>query len=319
MIPTNFKNILAVDASSPEELTKKLSQLKVDGKPGFISFAICGPRVLIRPFHFDNVPLKEVKNRLKMEAVELLSLGSDEIVFDYQILKSTIATVEGVFVCAPDKLMDEYCAVLKNAKLTPLKVTAYPFARMNAFFHKHKNIAGRFCLLDFTKDGKINLAVFTKYQYELLREIPYADSQEAITEVIQSLRSANAKSPDKGFKNIYWSGDFDQKKELIKELEGFYKIKVTPDDEDDVCEALRLEENYFHLNLAGECFCSSRQRKMVLTVSHVLIGLFLLNAVILGVKMVKNNMAIKNVKGSFTAKEYQYAQRLHKDFKRIRK
>ena len=80
-------NTRILEAFSPEDLNGTLEALsQSEGMvAGPVILSIRGPRVMGCAFHLTNVSLKDVRSHLMGEAMELLSLTSDDIEFDFQI------------------------------------------------------------------------------------------------------------------------------------------------------------------------------------------------------------------------------------------
>ena len=313
------KTLLALQASSPEELNACLPNILKNNKSRlrYITLSITGPRVLVRSFDFENLAIKEIKNRLKFEAVELLSLPVEEIEFDFQILNSTREKTSGVFICLPKNLLKSYIHVLDKANLIPIKITAHILAMMDAFFQKHKTNNGRFCLLDFSESNKIKLAVFNNRQYELLREISYENLDEAKVEVMQSLRSACAKSHVKQLDYVYFSGDLTGKEELMTQVEGDFNTKIEREPSLDIGTALCCRNNFFSLNLIRNYFFSLPERKQILAVMDLILFLCLLGCIDLTYKVKQTEILISDLSSSYTPVDLEYAKQLKKQLKSL--
>ena len=313
------ENILPLEASSPEELNAKINVLSKNAKAmaaRFVALAVSGPQILVRPFDLANVPLKEVKNRLKFDAVELLSLPAEEIEFDFQILNSTPDKISGVFACSPKKLLRSYLLVLDKARLIPLKATTHILATLDALFQKHKEASNqRLCLLDFSQPNVIKLAVFHHLQCELLREISYETRGEAEMEVMQSLRSACARSSVKQLDHVYFCGEVAGKEELIAQVERDFNIKIEHEPFLDSKTVLCSENNFFSLNVMRNYSLSLSERKQILMVINVILLLCLLGFIGLTLKVKQAEKFISDLKSSYTAADLDYARRLERQLK----
>ena len=125
--------------TSPQELIEILSApAKENRRSPFVSLAISGPQVLVRPFRFAKLPIKEIKHRLQIEAVEFLSLPAGEIESDIQIAHEQGGEVAGIFVCAPRKLLQTYVSYLTKVKLMPTRITLYTLSLLETFFARRK-------------------------------------------------------------------------------------------------------------------------------------------------------------------------------------
>ncbi|MGE0269532.1 MAG: hypothetical protein AB7S78_13870 [Candidatus Omnitrophota bacterium] len=267
--------IYSISAASPEGLAYKLSELSDDEKSRyrFISLAISGPEVLVQPFNIPGIKVKDIKERLKMVSVELLNLPADQVAFDFQILSATDERVCGLFACAPQSLMDEYMSVVKHTKLQIIKMTAYILASIDAFYQQNEAFTQRFCLLDFTREGYINLAVIHEQRFELLRKVPYENYEEALFEIKQSLRSACAKSSVKQFDHIYFSGTIPEQQRLITEIEQDFNTKTLYKDDHCIKKSFISPESYFSINLVRNASVSLAERKYISLAFQILIGM----------------------------------------------
>ncbi len=311
-------SFIALEASSPEELSAKLAEIPKAEDPTnrFAILAISGPQVLVRPFEFTGVSIKELKNRLQYEAVELLSLPVEEIEFDFQIFISTPEKISGVFVCVPKKLLRDYLGVLDKVKLIPVKVTATILAVIDSFFQQHKIKEERCCLVDFSSQRIINLAVFNSRQCELLREITYENIDEASLEVVRSLRSSCAKSTAKQFERIYFLGDPTNVGKLISEVEGF-TTEVLLDNSEGIPRNFNTENNYFNLNLIRNYTVSSGERRRIMAAVHYVMMISLALSLLLAVIIKINSILINNIRASYTVNEYERAKNLEKQLKSL--
>ncbi len=301
-------SLLAFAASSAEELENKITtSLKENpSKSRLTTLAIGGPQVLICPFNLEKMSSKELLAHLRSEAVGMLSLPLDQIVMDYQILSGEDETVAGIYTCLPKSSLDGYLAVLNNAKLIPVKITTYFLATIDSFFRQHETKNERFCLIDFSKETNINLAIFMDHQCELIRQIPYDDDNEAKNEVIQSLRSACSKSRNKQFDNIYFYGHLTNKENLILEIEKVFNTKTTRYHSMDV-SSLTTQDNFFTINLLKEHAFSLQERRLIFLAVHAVLLIVLLVNIGLGIKLFEINKNITDIKSSYNDSEYSYA------------
>ena len=309
------ENILIFDSASPEELTAKLAEAKPPAGQ-FAALAISGPQVLVRPFELTNVALKDVPNRLRFEAVELLSVSAEKIALDFQVFSSSAGKISGIFLCAPQSLIQDYLKALDSAKLIALKITSRILAGIDTFLKVHQVPDGRFCLLDLSRPRVIGLAIFLDKHCELIREISYEKPDEAIHEVVQSIRSVCAKSQNKVCGQIFYSGT--PVAGLNEELERSFEAKVEGKDFSGAKVGLDEANNFFSLNVAREHSFSIEERQQFLTVAHAVLGLVVLCVAMLGGKSVTNDTKLKELKASYKPTEYKYARDLEKQMKAFR-
>ena len=314
------EKLFALTVSSPEELAgnRSLFREKRKNKCLFVALAISGSQVLVRTFDLPKAPFPDIINNLKFDAVELLSLPVDEIELDFQVLSSTKEKVSGVFACLPKKLLADYLSILDKEKITPVKITAYILAHIDAFLLSHTTNNKRFCLLDFSKRDIIHLAVFNQKQCELLREIPYENLEEARLEVIQSLRSACGKSHAKQFDHIYFSGDLAQSEQLASEIGRDFSSATEHIPFIDIKTALCHESNFFDLNLLSKYSFFLSGRKKILKITNILLWLCFFICLLLTWEIQKTEKLINILKSSYSASDYDYARNLKNQLRSLK-
>ncbi|MCA9402741.1 MAG: hypothetical protein KC897_03080 [Candidatus Omnitrophica bacterium] len=275
------KHTLAVAATSPDDLAFRLTDRTDEEKKRqrYINLAICSPEVLVQPFNIPGIKVRDVRDRLQLVSVELLNLPADQLAFDYQILSSDGDRVSGLFVCAPKSLITECLQIIRQARLQPLKIAPYILSSIDAFYQQNEAQSQRFCLLDFTRNGYINLAVIHQQRFELLRKVPYESFEEALLEINRSLRSACAKSSVKKFDRIYLSGLIPQQARLIAEIEEQFETKTLVKSEASISEISRAQQSFFSINLIREQVVCARER------SRIALGFNILLAMLFGVSL----------------------------------
>jgi len=307
--------ILSIAAASPEDLAYKLSELSEEDKKkyNFLSLAISGPEVLVQPFNIPGIKVKDIKDRLKLVSVELLNLPADKVAFDFQILSANDERVCGLFACAPQPLMDEYLKIVKQSKLQIIKMTAYILASIDAFYLQNEAFAQRFCLLDFTREGYINLAVIHQQRFELLRKVQYESFEEALFEIQQSLRSACAKSSVKQFDHIYFSGAIPEQDRLMAEIEKDFNTKTLYKDDHCIKKSFVSPKSFFSINLIRNQSLSLIERKYVALGFHILIGLAIVYccATVLRIHMTDRKIQSLNNQGEESSFSYAKTKNLN--------
>lgn len=267
------KYTLTIAATSPDDLAYRLTDRTDEEKrrQRYIHLAICSPEVLVQPFNIPGIKVSDVRDRLKLVSVELLNLPADQLAFDYQILSSDAERVSGLFVCAPKSLIHEYSEIIRQAGLQPLKILPYILSSIDSFYLQDAAQNQRFCLLDFTRNGYINLAVIHQQRFELLRKVPYESFEEALLEINRSLRSACAKSSVKEFDRIYLSGLIPQQARLIAEIEKQFETQAHVKTEACIRETTRTQRSFFSINLIRERVVSRRERTLIATGFNILL------------------------------------------------
>ena len=314
--------ILALEASSPEELSAKIKINSRNGKPAgrFAAVAVSGPQILVRPFELDKITnLGEARLKLKLDAIELLGLPAEDIEFDFQILSTSGGKLCGIFTCCPHKLLQSYLSAIDKAKLFPVKVFPSILASFDTYFKLNKVSEERICLLDFTRPNLIYLAVFEQKKCQILREIHYENALEAKNEVIQSLRSATAKSQVKTIGAVYFSGEWEKADELRQQLEKEFNCKTEKKSFVDVPATLVAEKNFFSINLSrGHAFTLAEHKNAILALNVALAVLIILT-IFINRQNSMNQSFLNAMKASFTVEQYKQAQDLEKRVAAIKK
>ena len=135
-------------------------------------------------------------------------MASDELEFDFQITKSDKDNIRGIYACISKKVLEDYLLVLDKENLNPVKVTEHFLTRIDSLYQQNILNGARICFLDFSAKNIVNLFISSNKECELLRKIPFENLDDAQTEIIQSLRSASAKSWPKHYDGIYYAGGF---------------------------------------------------------------------------------------------------------------
>ena len=168
-------SLLSLEAGSAQELDDALTTMTRNGLNGsaYASLSLRDPGVLVRPFKIDDCADAELREKLLFEAVELLSLPTEDIELEFQVLKTDGNNYSGIFMCMPRILLKEYLSVLNKKKLYPFKITSSTLADIDNFFQERQASGERFCLFDFSRKNSIKLVSYQDQQCDLLREVPY--------------------------------------------------------------------------------------------------------------------------------------------------
>src|SRR3989338_689591 len=190
------QDILTFIISSTEDLSRQIEAIGPKNRQAFCyaNLVLCDPHVLTYSFSLADPTGANIRSKLSHEAVGLWSLPLGEIIFDHQVFSSKDNAMSGVFICTKKKVLNEYFRILDKNKIIPLKVTLHSLAGLEAFLKNHKPHGQKFCTLDFSRPRKMAVSVFNGPWCDFIREISYENVSEAKTEIVQSLRSACAKS-----------------------------------------------------------------------------------------------------------------------------
>lgn len=302
--------ILSLTVSSADDLEKQLNRIRSNErqKYEYLVLSLGGKEMIVQPFSFHNLPIRKLKDQLQMEAIDLLNLPANQIVYDFQIFQASKEEISGVFVCIPKEYLMQLSTIVQKYKMSLVLVTPYLLSSLNSFMVKLKMPQGRFCLLDFSDDRNVNLSVIRNRQFELLRRVPYDSLEEAKNEIIRSLRSANAKSPNKDFDGIHLRGQIPDKELFVAELASFFNIQMHTDETGDVEEVLLSDDSMFSINLMRNYCMSLEERKKALLATHVFLGLCLLGNAYLGFKINNQSRIIQTLKNVSEDETYEIAK-----------
>ena len=308
--------ILNLQCASLEELDKALAtpaeQKFPGGHPAVLS--LYGPQILVRQFDLPLLSSREINNALKLEVAEVFSLLPEEIEMDYQILDSSKGKTRGVFMGVPKKLFSDYISRFNKIKITVEKITANTFSRINFFLHENKIKNEYFCIIDFFKEGIVNLVVIDKGVCVLLREIHYENLNDVGEEIMYSLKYAVSKSTFKKFDGAYALGDFLNKGDLISNLEkelntGIKKYNYNTN--------VQLNNNspdlFFNINLLKKYIFPLKLQKRLFKATNVILFVSVLLFLITAAKTIKQSTAIKRVSSSYNTDDYKSAKTLQNE------
>jgi hypothetical protein len=310
--------LLALEASSPQELSAHLTEaIRGQGvKPRAAAVSIDEPQVMICPFRLDSGAVRDLEHHLISEAVEIMSLTPDEIVLDFQITSSDQKTVQGLYMCIPKNLFEEYLDVLDRKYCNPVKVTERFLASVDWLYQQGKLQDRRICFLDCVRADAIHVFIGNRGECELLRKIPYGDLDEARKEIIQSLRSASAKSSVKHYDHVYCYGGFDGMENLKSALRGIFHAEIEDLAAVDRKAALIDGRAYFSLNLVRKYNFSPGQLRLIQAGANILIALCVMISALMGLQMIKKNAEVNRVKEYYKNAEYQHAVELRNNLKK---
>lgn len=305
--------IYTVTAGSPQELQSKISADKKNGKFDYtyISISLTDPKIYVYPFHLPKAPRPQLIAQLKDDAKQLLSMKDGDIELDFQIFNVNEEMLDGLFMCIPKKTIEPYIQVCDHFRLIPVHFTASILTCIGALFSKHKGESDSFCILDFTKDQHVNLAVFCNNKCEFIRRTHFESAAEARSDALQSIRSASAKSQIKTLEHIYIGGEAKEHKQLINEIVQDTHAEL----KEEAClldeqAAFDYRENYFTVNLAHNYSFSIPRRTQFFLISRIILGVLALLLLAGFISLVIVQTKIAKLKSSFGQKDLQYAREL---------
>lgn len=310
--------LLVLEVDSPEALEKALNNLSDEDKAKvtLAKLNIYGRNILIRQFELPFIKRRELESTLKLEAVELLSLRAEEIVFDYQAFYYK-DKIKGVFVVMPKKILDAYMAFFRGRFVIPVILTAKILGTINLFLDTHKGRPDNFCFLDFSSPNTVNISVFSNSECELLREIQYNDPERAGLEIKESLKYFFGRSSSKHLDKIYFSGMSLGVEALIEKLKIELNIEaelVQLQNDGSVISQTEL----FKINLIRNQAVSIVQRNTILKAANFIVALGIVILVISIARLIKTNLDIGEIKQSYVQSDYQHALDLESKIKLLK-
>jgi len=310
-----------LQVSDPEELGKALPDIGNNGvATHYLALAVNNPQLMVCPFHLEDVKdMKEVKDRLVMEAVEMLSLPSDSVGIDYQTFEFSEGKARGVYVCYPKLLIENYLKGADRAGYVPVKIVPSILAGIDTFLEQYKGKRGRFCLFDFSKDNVVYFAVFANGTCDFLREFHYETDEEIKHELVQSLRCACSMSSVKQFDHVFLSGEVPGKKGLVSTIKKQFCENVTHGYFTDVDVSLKRNNVAFGLNLIKHSTFSLQQRRTIKYVERGVAAVLGIVILALSVQIFINQFKLKELKSSYTESDYNYAKDLKRRLKEVNK
>ena len=313
----NNDNKIALEASSPKQLNVNLTETieKKGMKPCAVAVSINEPKVRVCPFALENIAIKDIKHHLISEAVEIMSLTPDEIAIDFQITRSDPKMIRGIYICMPKSNLENYLQIIDQKRFNTVKITEQFLVSVDSLFQQGKLNGERICFLDFLTKDTISLFIGNKQECELLRKVRYEDHEEAQKEIIQSLRSASAKSRIKHYDYIYYQGAIEQMDKLTASLNKTFDAETGEIAFIDHKAALTSEKTYFSLNLLKSYLFSNNHVKYIQMGANILLAVCVMISALMGLQMLKKNADINKVKESYQDSDYQYAVKLRDNLK----
>lgn len=303
------ENILRLESYSPEELIGQLQKLSKDkaGRASFMELSVYGPKVLVRQFDLPCLNARELKNALRLEAVELMHLKPEDIELDYQALYRGEDKIQGLFAAAPKELLEEYIAACRDEGLILTGIAARVISEVNSFFYTHTIESNNFGLLLFRPDNMVYLAGFDNYRCLVLREIHYETLSEAGQEITESLRYFFGKSVYKEGQ-VHICGEIADKDSLIAKLENELNIKTRRDDAiDTALSHSGAQGGLFRINLIRKYAVSSRARNNIRRALNFALTVCAALCIIAGINALNLHLQIKQINASYKSPGYAYA------------
>jgi hypothetical protein len=271
-------------------------------------------RIVLCPFEFKAsgwLRWSALRAHMVNEAAEILSLKDPKAVaVDFQIFDRVQDRLCGAFLCCPREVLESYLDVVNKAGLLIDGFTIPSLARIDRALAGTKGDMERSAYLNLAAE-RIDLAIFLDGKCELLRVIPFDNNNEAVGEVIRSLKSVCAKSQKKDCRGLHVSGDIEKGRSVVEMASQALGMEITMIAEGDGLENEQAAR-YFRLNLARQYVLSRQIRRKIYWLMDIAIVL-LAAAALHGIYMSFVHKAqIKQIGSSFDRGQLEQARQLEK-------
>ncbi|MBN2119961.1 MAG: hypothetical protein JW734_02755 [Candidatus Omnitrophica bacterium] len=310
-------NVINLEIGSAQQLEEKLTPLAKKKKWPLVALSIPNPQVVTGQFDLPQLSLSELRESLKLEAVSLLSLNPSQTEIDYQILSVSEKRINGVFAASSAKLIREYAAICYKKKTIPVSATAAILTTVNSFLEKNKIPDENFCLLDFSTEAVLRLAVFDNSKCILLREILYDSLDEARKKILGSLKYSYTKGRSKKITKIYLCPYSSEKDELID------RLKAELDAEIETSRPMNSDfhaynaDKFFKINLLRKHALSLGLRRAVLGLLNIIITASLIIVLVSVSDMLKTEKTIRRNYEYLASEQYQQAKALKEKLEKL--
>jgi type IV pilus assembly protein PilM len=110
---------------------------KADIKSREAVIGVAGRELITKKVQMPEVPAKELRDAVQLEAEHHIPFAFDEVFLDYHVVSRRGGVMELIVVAVKKTKVNEYVAVVEAAGLTPAVVDVDSFALANQFEHNH--------------------------------------------------------------------------------------------------------------------------------------------------------------------------------------
>ena len=103
---------------------------------------VAGRELITKKVQMPEVPAKELRDAVQLEAEHHIPFAFDEVFLDYHVVSRRGGLMELIVVAVKKSKVNEYVAVVEAAGLTPAVVDVDSFALGNQFEHNHPEDSG---------------------------------------------------------------------------------------------------------------------------------------------------------------------------------
>ena len=137
---------------------------------------ICGRELIIKKLQIPEIPFKELKSAVRIEAEHEIPFAIDEVFLDYQVTAAQNRLIDLTLVVAKKSKVMEYHAVVTEAGLTPVVVDVDGFALGNQHELTATATTERVALVDVGAT-MTKVAVVGGALTHLVRDVPFGGSR----------------------------------------------------------------------------------------------------------------------------------------------
>jgi hypothetical protein len=304
-------------ASSPEDLAARFDDMKKQHglrKQDRVVLVIDDARIVLCPFEFKAsgwLRWSALSARMVAEAAEMLSLEDPkDVSVDFQIFDRVQDRVCGAFLCCPRSVLESYIVVVNKAGLLIDGFTIPSLVNIDRAFAGIKSLTQRSAYLNFTAE-RIDRAIFLDDKCELLRVIPFDNNDEAVGEVVRSLKSVCAKSQNKECSGLFVSGDIEKGRPLVNAAAQAMGVEVSMVKQGEGVENEQAAR-YFRLNLVRQYVFTRKMRRKIYWAMDIAIAI-LVAVMLHGVHAnFVHRSNIKKTRNSFDQAQLEQARQLEK-------
>jgi len=303
--------LLNFEIVSPLDLTEILRSVPTAqcGVTRFAELRLYGADILVRQFELPRSSLSALRNVLRLECAEVLSMRPDEIELDYCVLHTTVENVKGLLIAISRRILREYLSSFNGSDIIPAKMTGQIISRTTDYLRANKIQSSSFCLLDFFKTQIVNLSVFIDGRCELLRAINYDTENEAEQKINDSIRYIFGRSFNKQLYKVYFYGDISGRDGFIARLREKIGVDAEPDESAGHAHAQNASymNAFLKLNLLKKYYVGLTLRNRILQAEKFTLAICIVICLFLGVQIFKKGMLIRKLKSSFSQADYKRA------------
>jgi type IV pilus assembly protein PilM len=195
----------AEDANTVTAITQCLESTQIQSR--FAVCGVCGPEVAVRYFNFPALLVAEVEGAVLLEASQVCPFNVDDGAVDYQLIPDGDGSMQGVFVAATNKLIEEKSRLAQSASLETVLMDVDGLALLNCLAQYHHGQGGKTAAVLNVGSTCTNLAIVGENGLPFIRDIAYAGD-----DIVNEISSETGSPPDTVRKTLAGTDDSNQNK-----------------------------------------------------------------------------------------------------------